>query len=62
MLIATELGLIVAIPTLVAHGFLAHRIQRNLSQLERYALQFATSVATARVAGGGRRKPEPVSA
>jgi biopolymer transport protein ExbB len=31
VLVATELGLIVAIPTLIAHGFLAHRIQRNLS-------------------------------
>ncbi len=50
VLVATELGLVVAIPTLVAHGFLAHRIQRNLSQLERYALQFTTSVGTARAA------------
>src|SRR3979409_224068 len=50
VLVATELGLAVAIPTLVAHGFLAHRIQRNLSLLERYALQFATSVGTAKVA------------
>ena len=62
VLIATELGLIVAIPTLVTHGFLAHRIQRNLSQLERYALQFATSVATARVALGGEPRKVPVPA
>ncbi len=52
VLVATELGLVVAIPTLVIHGFLAHRIQRNLSQLERYALQFATSVGTAKAALG----------
>jgi len=38
VLVATELGLMVAIPTLVAHGFLSHRIQKNLSLLERYAL------------------------
>jgi biopolymer transport protein ExbB len=43
VLVATELGLMVAIPTLVAHGFLAHRIQKNLSLLERYALEFATA-------------------
>jgi len=35
-----ELGLMVAIPTLVAHGFLSHRIQKNLSLLERYALNY----------------------
>jgi len=50
VLVATELGLVVAIPALVAHGFLAHRIQRNLSLLERYALEFATSVGTAKAA------------
>jgi biopolymer transport protein ExbB/TolQ len=33
----------VAIPTLVAHGFLSHRIQKNLSLLERYALEFVTA-------------------
>ena len=48
VLLATELGLVVAIPTLVAHGFLAHRIQKNLSLLERYALQFATAVEAAK--------------
>jgi biopolymer transport protein ExbB len=52
VLVATELGLAVAIPTLVAHGFLAHRIQRNLSTLERYALQFTTAVGTAKAALG----------
>ena len=44
VLVATELGLLVAIPTLVVHGFLAQRIQRNLSLLERYALEFVTAV------------------
>jgi biopolymer transport protein ExbB len=43
VLVATELGLMVAIPTLVAHGFLSHRIQKNLSLLERYALEFTTA-------------------
>ena len=43
VLVATELGLLVAIPTLVAHGFLAHRIQKNLSLLERYAQEFVTA-------------------
>lgn len=48
VLVATELGLAVAIPTLVAHGFLAQRIHKNLSLLERYALQFCTAVEAAR--------------
>ena len=43
VLVATELGLLVAIPTLVAHGFLSQRIQKKLSLLERYALEFATA-------------------
>ena len=43
VLVATELGLLVAIPTLVAHGFLSQRIQKNLSLLERYALEFVTA-------------------
>jgi len=34
----------VAIPTLVAHGFLAHRIHKNLAMLERHALEFVTAV------------------
>jgi len=54
VLVATELGLIVAIPTLIAHGFLAHRIQRNLSLLERYALEFVTAGETAK---DGRKAP-----
>jgi biopolymer transport protein ExbB len=43
VLIATELGLIVAIPSLVAHGFLTNRIQKKLLLLERYSLQFTTA-------------------
>jgi len=62
VLVATELGLVVAIPALIAHGFLAHRIQRNLSLLERYALEFATAVGTSRVAASGDQGTEKVSA
>ena len=47
VLVATELGLVVAIPALVAHGFLSHRIQKNLSLLERYALEFVTAAQSA---------------
>ena len=43
VLVATELGLIVAIPTLIAHGFLSHRIQKNLSLLECYAVEFVNT-------------------
>lgn len=46
VLVATELGLMVAIPSLVAHGFLANRIQKKLSLLERYALEFSTAAQT----------------
>jgi biopolymer transport protein ExbB len=51
VLVATELGLVVAIPTLIAHGFLASRIQRNLSQLEKYALDFVTAAETSKTSG-----------
>jgi len=47
VLVATELGLVVAIPTLVAHGFLAHRINKNLAQLERQALEFVAAAGSA---------------
>ena len=60
VLVATELGLAVAIPTLVAHGFIAHRIQRNLSALERYSLQFITAAEAAKAVRGDepeRKKP-----
>jgi biopolymer transport protein ExbB len=43
VLVATELGLVVAIPALVAHGFLANRIQKCLAMQERYALEFITA-------------------
>ncbi len=60
VLVATELGLAVAIPTLVAHGFLAQRIHKNLSLLERYALQFTTAVGAAQVlTRNGRDTPVP---
>jgi biopolymer transport protein ExbB len=59
VLVATELGLIVAIPTLIAHGFLAHRIQKNLSLLERYALEFVTATETGR--GVSEIEEEPKS-
>lgn len=47
VLVATELGLAVAIPALVVHGFLAHRINKNMAQLERQALEFVTAAGTA---------------
>jgi biopolymer transport protein ExbB len=50
VLVATELGLIVAIPTLIAHGFLAQTIQRNLGMLERHAVEFVAAVESSRPA------------
>jgi biopolymer transport protein ExbB/TolQ len=55
VLVATELGLTVAIPTLVAHGFLAQRVHKNLALLERFALQFTTAVEAAKIASGDTR-------
>lgn len=49
ILITTELGLVVAVPALVAHGFLAHRIQKNLSTLDRYAVEFVTAAEEAKL-------------
>ncbi len=49
VLVATELGLMVAIPTLIAHGFLAHRIHKNLATLETYAIEFVTASQSALV-------------
>jgi len=43
VLVATELGLVVAIPALVAHGFLATRVQKTMAMQERYALEFITA-------------------
>lgn len=47
-LIATKFGLMVAIPALVVHGFLAQRIQKHLAMLDRYALEIATAAEEAR--------------
>jgi biopolymer transport protein ExbB len=49
VLVATELGLAVAIPALVVHGFLAHRIHKNLTLLERHALEFLTAAEVAKL-------------
>lgn len=42
-LITTKLGLVVAIPALVAHGFLSHRLHKALSLLERYSFELVTA-------------------
>jgi biopolymer transport protein ExbB len=55
VLVTTELGLIVAIPTLIVHGFLSHRAQKKLSLLERYAVEFVAAASDVKIA-------EPVNA
>ena len=62
VLVATEIGLAVAIPTLVAHGFLAHRIHKNLSMLERHALEFVTAVDLSKTRLNGVTQKEAVIA
>lgn len=44
-LVTTELGLMVAIPTLVVHGYLNRSTQRNLAQMEKYAAEFVAAAA-----------------
>jgi len=44
VLVTTELGLAVAIPSLVAHGFLSHRIHKHLSLLERQAYELTLAL------------------
>lgn len=51
VLVATELGLAVAIPTLVVHGFLSSRAHKDLALLERHALDFVTAVEISRTNG-----------
>jgi biopolymer transport protein ExbB len=48
VLITTELGLMVAIPTLIIHSFLSHRIQDKLSLLERYSTELVIAAEQAR--------------
>lgn len=47
-LITTKLGLMVAIPALVAHGFLSQRLHRALSLLDRYSFEFVTAATEAK--------------
>ena len=39
----TELGLAIAIPTLIVHGYLSQQVKRRLSLLERYAVEFVAA-------------------
>lgn len=61
VLVTTELGLTVAIPTLIAHGFLSHRAQKKLSLLERYAVEFVAAASDTRDTRGAQRAGEPLS-
>ncbi|RXK56382.1 hypothetical protein ESB00_11080 [Oleiharenicola lentus] len=54
-LVTTELGLVVAIPVLMAHGWLSHLSRRNLALVEGYATRF---VAQAEVRAQRYSSPE----
>lgn len=43
-LVTTELGLIVAIPTLILYGYLSQQTERRLSLLEQYAIEFVNAI------------------
>jgi biopolymer transport protein ExbB len=58
VLVTTELGLTVAIPALIAHGFLSYRAQKKLSLLERYAVEFVAASSDLR---GAEPAGEPLS-
>ncbi len=47
-LVTTMLGLCVAIPVLVLHGFLSHRIHKSLGLVERFAHEFAVAADDAK--------------
>jgi biopolymer transport protein ExbB len=38
-LVTTQLGLTIAIPTLIVHGYLSQRVKKRLALLERYAVE-----------------------
>ncbi len=57
VLVATELGLMVAIPALVVHGFLSHRIRKNLSLLEHYAMEFVIALDQSRTGSPDASEP-----
>jgi len=59
VLITTELGLMVAIPTLIIHSFLSHRTQDRLSLLERYTTEFVASAEQSRGAALAAGSPQP---
>jgi len=43
-LVTTELGLIVAIPTLIIYGYLSHQTEKRLSLLEQYSIELANNL------------------
>ena len=59
VLITTELGLMVAIPTLIVHSFLSHRTQDRLSLLERYSTEFVAAAEQSRSGKVGARAACP---
>jgi biopolymer transport protein ExbB len=44
-LITTELGLILAIPTLITHALLSRRVKEILSQMEKISIAFVNGLA-----------------
>ncbi len=50
VLVCTELGLMVAVPTLVAHSILSNRAHNRLALLERYSSEFIISTEEAKQA------------
>jgi biopolymer transport protein ExbB len=42
-LVTTQLGLTIAIPTLIVYGFLSQRVKKRLALLERYAVEFVAA-------------------
>jgi len=48
-LVTTEMGLMVAIPTLVIYGYLAHNTERKLLLLEQYATDFVNAFSARQI-------------
>lgn len=58
-LITTEFGLYVAIPTLLAHGYLSDRVDRIMDEMEKNAAALCNRISEASVAASGAGRASP---
>ena len=56
-LVTTELGLIVAIPTVIIYGYLAHQTESRLSLLEQYSMDFSNAIESIKDTASPKNDP-----